>query len=70
MKKLTALLLALCLVLSLASFASADEAGKVYYLNFKPEADEAWQALAKHLQRHPDLRNGEEGRRPHPVPDW
>ena len=21
-------------------------AGKVYYLNFKPEADEAWQALA------------------------
>ena len=47
MKKLTALLLALCLVLSLASFASADEAGKVYYLNFKPEADEAWQALAK-----------------------
>ena len=47
MKKLTALLMALCLVLSLASFASADEAGKVYYLNFKPEADEAWQALAK-----------------------
>lgn len=25
----------------------ADETGSVYYLNFKPEADEAWQALAK-----------------------
>lgn len=47
MKKLFALLLALALVLSMASFASADEAGRVYYLNFKPEADEAWQALAK-----------------------
>ena len=47
MKKLFALLLALALVLSMASFASADEAGKVYYLNFKPEADQAWQELAK-----------------------
>ena len=47
MKKVFALLLALCLVLSLASFAGADEAGKVYYLNFKPEADAAWQELAK-----------------------
>ena len=28
--------------------AMADDAtGKVYYLNFKPEADEAWQNLAK-----------------------
>ncbi len=47
MKKLFALLLALALVLSMVSFVSADEAGKVYYLNFKPEADEAWQTLAK-----------------------
>ena len=47
MKKLVALMLALCLVLSLASFASAEEKGKVYYLNFKPEADPAWQELAK-----------------------
>ena len=48
MKKLFALLLALCLVLSMATVAaSAEETGKVYYLNFKPEADEAWQALAK-----------------------
>ena len=31
-----------------ASEAPADgAAGSVYYLNFKPEADEAWQALAK-----------------------
>ena len=47
MKKLVCLALALCMVLSLASFASADAAGKVYYLNFKPEADQAWQDLAK-----------------------
>ena len=47
MKKLIAVILVLCLALSLASFASAEETGKVYYLNFKPEADEAWQELAK-----------------------
>ena len=35
------------MVLSLCSFASAEGTGSVYYLNFKPEADEAWQALAK-----------------------
>ncbi len=27
--------------------SAKSDAGKVYYLNFKPEADEAWQALAK-----------------------
>ena len=27
--------------------ADTTAAGKVYYLNFKPEQDEAWQALAK-----------------------
>jgi raffinose/stachyose/melibiose transport system substrate-binding protein len=47
MKKWTALFLALCLMFSLASFAAAEEAGSVYYLNFKPEADQAWQDLAK-----------------------
>ena len=46
MKKLVALLLALCLVLSLASLAGAEDNGRVYYLNFKPEADQAWQELA------------------------
>ncbi len=46
MKKLFSLLLAAALLLSVVSFASADEVGKVYYLNFKPEADLAWQDLA------------------------
>ena len=27
--------------------ATSDAAGKVYYLNFKPEQDQAWQDLAK-----------------------
>ncbi len=44
MKKLFALTLALMLCLSAFACASAD--GKVYYLNFKPESDAAWQALA------------------------
>lgn len=48
MKKLLALVLtfALCLTL-VAGAASAEATGKVYYLNFKPEADAAWQELAK-----------------------
>ncbi len=46
MKKLFALMLALAMVLTMVSLASAEETGKVYYLNFKPEADQAWQALA------------------------
>ena len=32
---------------STSTAATSDAAGKVYYLNFKPEQDEAWQALAK-----------------------
>ena len=72
MKKLIAMLLAVCMVLGLAACggstpaettapaapeateapaeteAAADgAAGSVYYLNFKPEADAAWQELAK-----------------------
>jgi len=43
MKKLVSLLLALTLILT-AACAFAD--GSVYYLNFKPEADQAWQDLA------------------------
>ena len=47
MKKLLTFMLALCMLLSLVSFAGAEETGRVYYLNFKPEADQAWQDLAK-----------------------
>jgi raffinose/stachyose/melibiose transport system substrate-binding protein len=74
MKKILAMLLALCMVFALCACGSstttdatateapaaeettAEEAtetaadgatGSVYYLNFKPESDEAWQALAK-----------------------
>ena len=47
MKKLVALVLTLALVLSMATVVASAEGGKVYYLNFKPEADEAWQALAQ-----------------------
>ncbi len=32
---------------STSTAATANAAGKVYYLNFKPEQDEAWQNLAK-----------------------
>jgi raffinose/stachyose/melibiose transport system substrate-binding protein len=51
MKKFLALALALVLALSLVacgeSKTGTEAKGSVYYLNFKPEADEAWQALAK-----------------------
>ena len=51
MKKLLSLLLACAMVLSLAvcagTTAKAEAEGSVYYLNFKPEQDEAWQNLAK-----------------------
>ncbi|MGN0753273.1 MAG: ABC transporter substrate-binding protein [Aristaeellaceae bacterium] len=40
------MILALALVLSLASVACAEETGSIYYLNFKPEVAEAWEALA------------------------
>ena len=51
MKKIIALLLAAVMVIGMAAMISGCNGGgakgKVYYLNFKPEADEAWQALAK-----------------------
>ena len=46
MKKIFALILALAMVLSVASVAAAEEAGSVYYLQFKPEVAEAWEELA------------------------
>ena len=46
MKKLLALVLVLCMALSMLAVNAAAEGGKVYYLNFKPEADQAWQELA------------------------
>ena len=47
MKKLFALMLALALALSMVTVVANAEDGSVYYLNFKPEADQAWQDLAK-----------------------
>jgi len=44
MKKFAALILAL--VLSLSIVAVAEEAGSIYYLNFKPEVADAWTELA------------------------
>ena len=50
-KRLLALLLSAVCVMGLTvgcgSKESTEETGKVYYLNFKPEADQAWQDLAK-----------------------
>ena len=47
MKKIFSLVLSLALVLSCLSFASAEAAGSVYYLNFKPEQAQQWEDLAK-----------------------
>ena len=51
-RKMLSVLMVAAMVSSLAGgvnvYASEDAAaGKVYYLNFKPEADEQWQALAE-----------------------
>lgn len=50
MKKITAMGLAALMAATMIPagpvMASGDAAGAVYYLNFKPEADEAWQKLA------------------------
>ncbi len=52
MKRLIAICLALVLVFSLAACTKGGggtdaKKGSVYFLNFKPEADAAWQAIAK-----------------------
>ena len=46
MKKLIAMLLALVMVLGLVACGASKDEGKVYWLNFKPESDEALQELA------------------------
>lgn len=49
MKKMTAVLLALAVLVGMVSLPGCtppEDVGNVYYLNFKPEADEAWQKLA------------------------
>ena len=46
MKKFLALFLAVVMVLGLCAVASAEETGRVYWLNFKPESDEALKTLA------------------------
>jgi len=46
MKKLFALLLALIMVMGLAACGSEEATGSVYWLNFKPESDEALQKIA------------------------
>ena len=35
--------------------SATSDSGQVYYLNFKPEADEAWQALAKEYTEEPGV---------------
>ena len=47
MKKVIAMLLVLVMVACLFAGCSGSSKGKVYYLNFKPESDAAWQDLAK-----------------------
>lgn len=47
MKKALAIILMLAMVFSMVGCAGNSDKGSVYYLNFKPEADAAWQALAE-----------------------
>ena len=47
MKKIIALVLTLLLVVAMFAGCAKKDSASVYYLNFKPEQDEQWQALAK-----------------------
>ncbi len=46
MKKILSLLISLLLIVTLFAACGRNKTGRVYYLNFKPEQDAAWQALA------------------------
>lgn len=47
MKKILSVFISLLLIVTLFAGCGKTKAGRVYYLNFKPEQDAAWQALAK-----------------------
>lgn len=47
MKKILSVFISLLLIVTLFAACGKNKAGRVYYLNFKPEQDAAWQALAK-----------------------
>lgn len=47
MKKKLALLMTLIMTVAMLAGCGGKDEGSVYYLNFKPEADQAWQDLAK-----------------------
>lgn len=58
-KKILAILLALAMLLSLAACSTGtgnSGKGSVYFLNFKPEADEAWQQLAKDYEKETGVK--------------
>lgn len=52
MKKVTAMSMAALMAATMIPSVPvmADGGGKVYYLNFKPEQDEAWQKLTQKKQ--------------------
>ena len=65
MKKTLALILAAVMALSLVACAKTPanggtetKQGSVYYLNFKPEADQGWQGSGQDLHRE-DRRGGQ-----------
>ena len=47
MKKKIALLMTLIMTVAMLAGCGGKDEPSVYYLNFKPEADQAWQDLAK-----------------------